>query len=328
MKLRRFRLSLVALVIASLAGCTSTAAHRAFNEDRDPITIENCGAQVTFDTSPQRVVLLRSGAVPFLHALGVMDRVVARAGQYPHEYYDQTTIAELDRIPLLTEKVDSSGHLQISAETVIAQTPDLVLGMNDTLPREKLAAFGIPLLEEPALCGVAGSVPAFDDIYEQLRVYGDVFDRREEAERAAALWEAEYDEIVGGAAGTQLTGAVLFPTVGGGVTYAYGSGSMATAQLEAAGIDNVFSDVSERVFEVTAEELLTRDPDVLVLLHSDGEPEAVVDAIERVPGTSQLSAVRSGRVMTLLFNFVEPATPLTIDGLRAIVDRFGGVDPW
>ena len=43
------------------------------------MTIENCGAEVTFDQAPERVVLLKSSAVPFLHEIGVMDRVTARA---------------------------------------------------------------------------------------------------------------------------------------------------------------------------------------------------------------------------------------------------------
>jgi iron complex transport system substrate-binding protein len=67
------------------------------------VTIENCGADVTFEQAPDRVVLLKSSSVPFLHELGVMDRVTARAGQYPDDYYDDETVAELDAIPLLTD---------------------------------------------------------------------------------------------------------------------------------------------------------------------------------------------------------------------------------
>ncbi len=116
---------------------------------------------------------------------------------------------------------------------------------------------------------------------------------------------------------------MLYPTVGGGTTYAYGTGSMAHPQLEAAGFENVFGDVDERVFEVTLEELLGRDPDVLVLLHSEGEPGPVEDAITGLPGAEDLTAVRNGDVMTQLFNFTEPPSPLVFEGLARIVDRFG-----
>ena len=118
---------------------------------------------------------------------------------------------------------------------------------------------------------------------------------------------------------------MLYPTVGGGVTYAYGTASMAHPQLEAAGFRNVFDDVDERVFEVTIEELLGRNPDVLVLLHSDGDPAAVEKALTGLPGAGDLTAVRTGNVMTQLFNFTEPPTPLSIDGLERIVDGSAGL---
>jgi len=289
-----------------------------------PVTVTNCGADVTFDAAPERVVLLKSAAVPFLHELGVMDRVTARAGQYPSEYYDDETLTELDAVPLLTDRTDTSGHLQISPEVVIGQEPDLVLGEVDNLDRATLAAVGIPLLEEPALCETGSRQPGFDDIYAQMEQYGEVFDRSEEAARAVErLRERQAAVERGAGAGTGRTAAVLYPTVGGGVTYAYGTGSMAHPQLQAAGLENVFGDVRERVFEVSVEELLGRDPDVLVLLHSDGDPAAVEQAVTGLPGAEDLTAVREGAVMTQLFNFTEPPTPLSIEGTERIVERFG-----
>ena len=289
-----------------------------------PVSVSNCGATVGFDSAPERVVLLKSSAVPFLHELGVMGTVIARAGQYPDEYYDDATRAELDEIPLLTDELDSSGHLRISQEVVIGQAPDLVLGEVDNLSRETLDAVGIPLLEEPALCEQAGDAPELADIYDQLELYGRVFDRPAEARAAVDRLRARVaavEEQVG--RGSGRTAAVLYPTVGGGTTYAYGTGSMADPQLRAAGFTNVFGDVDERVVEVTLEELLGRDPDVLVLLHSEGEPEPVEEALTALPGAEELTAVRNGDVMTQLFNFTEPPSPLSVDGLERIVDRFG-----
>jgi iron complex transport system substrate-binding protein len=306
-----------------LTGC-GAAADGGAGAARE-VTVSNCGTDVTVTSPPERVVLLKSGAVPYLSALGVMDRVTARAGAYPSEYYDEQTLAALDEVPLLTDEMDTSGHLQISKEVVIAEEPDLVLGEVDNLSRSTLDAVDVPLIEEPALCASgADTDPSFDDVSDQLAVYGEVFDRQEEAAGAAAALEdrvAAVRERVEGA--PTRTAAVLYPTVGGGTTYAYGSASMAQPQLEAAGLENVFGDTDERVFEVTLEELLGRDPDVLVLLHSDGDPAAVQAALEDLPGAEELTAVREGQVMTQLFNFTEPATPLAVDGLERIVDRFG-----
>ncbi|MFC7534765.1 ABC transporter substrate-binding protein [Actinoplanes sp. GCM10030250] len=319
--LRLFAVSAAAVLLAAGCGANdSTGDEAAAAGSGYPLTVSNCGADVTFDEAPQRVVLLKSAAVPYLHSLGVLDRVTAKAGQYPKDYYDAATQAGLDRISLLTDKTDTSGHLQISKEVVISQQPDLVLGEVDNLSRDTLSAVDIPLLEEPALCPGATAVPAFDDIYAQMRSYGRIFDRPAEAEAAVSALQARMAGIK--KTTPQRTAAVLYPTVGGGVTYAYGSTSMAHPQLEAAGFTNVFAESKERVFEITLEELLGRNPDVLILLYSDGDPKAVEAAVTGLPGAGKLKAISGGNVMTQLFNFTEPQSPLSIDGLEKIVHRF------
>ncbi|KXK61158.1 ABC transporter substrate-binding protein [Micromonospora rosaria] len=322
------RLAVTATLCATvllLAACGGgSGAGTSAGGEGYPVTVTNCGVDVTFDAAPQRVVLLKSAAVPYLHSLGVLDRVTARAGQYPKEYYDAATLAALDRIPLLTDRTDTSGHLQISKEVVISQQPDLVLGEVDNLSRDTLSAVDIPLLEEPAMCPNSTAVPTFDDIYAQMRAYGRVFGREAEAASAVTALTQRVTAIRARAqTASGRTAAVLYPTVGGGVTYAYGTASMAHPQLEAAGLRNVFGDSPERVFEVTVEELLGRNPDVLILLYGDGDPSAVEQGLTSLPGAANLKAVRDGTVMTQLFNFTEPPSPLSVDGLERIVDRFG-----
>jgi iron complex transport system substrate-binding protein len=315
-----------ALVLTTTTACgagsdTGTGTEAA--EGGFPVTIENCGAEVTFDAPPERVVMLKSSAVPYLHALGVMDKVVARAGEYPADYYDSATRAELDDIPLLTDEMDTSGHLQISKEVLIAEQPDLVLGEVDNLSRDTLGAVDIDLLEEPAMCPQGVDDPGFDDVYSQLEAYGRVFDKQDEAAKAVADLRRRVTDLETEKVGNGRTAAVLYPTVGGGVTYAYGTRSMAHPQLEAAGFEDVFADVDERVFEVSTEDLLERDPDVLILLHNAGDPAMVEESITRLAGAEDLTAVRNGDVMAQLFNFTEPPSALSVDGLERIIDRFG-----
>nr|WP_221373923.1 ABC transporter substrate-binding protein [Actinoplanes polyasparticus] len=315
------KIATLSAVLLLAAGCEAPEnSSMSAPGDEFPLTVRNCGADVIFEKAPERLVMLKSAAVPYLHDLGVLGKVTARAGQYPKAYYDTATLAELDRIPLLTDKTDTSGHLQISKEVVISQTPDLVLGEVDNLSRDSLSAVGIPLLEEPAMCPGTTSAPTFDDIYRQLDTYGKIFERPAEATAAVTALKERMAKFKGEPTGR--TAAVLYPTVGGGVTYAYGAASMADPQLRAAGFENVFGDNKERVFEVTLEELLGRNPDVLILLHGDGDPAQVEQAVTRLPGAGKLKAVRDKAVMTQLFNFTEPPSPLSVDGLEKIVERF------
>ena len=198
-----------------------------------------------------------------------------------------------------------------------------MIGETDNLNRDTLAAVNIPLLEEPGLCGKGLEDPGFDDIYAQMDFYGKVFDRQNEATAAVNRLKDRLATVEGKADTTQRrTAAVLYPTVGGGVTYAYGKRSMAEPQLEAAGFTNVFGDVNERVFEVTLEKLIGLNPDVLVLLYSDGDPEKVTQAITALPGAEKLTAVKNSDVMPQLFNFTEPPSPLAVTGLERIEQRF------
>lgn len=292
-----------------------------------PITVTNCDTEFTFDSAPDSVLVLGRGEIfHILYDLGVAETVVARAGAFPTEYYDGGGAAAIEAVPSLGDDLDDSGHLQISQEAILDTDPDLAIGLPDGIDRAGLDDAGIPVLDQPANCPAGIDDISYEDIYDQVEMYGRIFDRTERAaeivadlaERIAAVESSASD--VG--AGRDI--AILYPTVGGGTAYAYGNLSMSHEQVTTAGFTNVFADTDERVFEVTAEELISRDPDVLILLHSDGEPGPVEDAVRNLPGAEGITAVREGAILTQLFGFGEYASPLVVDGLERIVAEFGG----
>lgn len=319
----RIRTPLLALVLLATA-CAPAEEAAPSSGEGFPVTVRNCGVDVTFDAPPERVALLESAPVTILHGLGVLDRAVLRAGAFPDEYYDAETNAAIAGIESLGEDLDESGHLQISQEVIIAQQPDLVMGLPDGITRESLSGSDIDALVQPVYCPDGVDATTFDDVYEQVETYGRIFDRNDEAAKLVADLRERVTAVEESAKGRpERTAAVLFPTVGGGSGYAYGNRSMAHPQLAAAGFTNVFGDIDERVFEVTTEQLIAADPDVLVLLHVDGDPGDVKNALVALPGADGLRAVRNDDVLVQLFNFTEPPTPLSMNGLERIADRFG-----
>ncbi|ATG50174.1 ABC transporter substrate-binding protein [Brachybacterium vulturis] len=285
-----------------------------------PLTLTDCDAEVVLPAAPERVVLLDSAPVTTLAGLGVLDRVVARAGSFPEGYYDDDLTGRLAGIPVLSEDIDTTGHLQISQEVVIAQRPDLVLGLPDGVTREGLRAAGAEVLIPRSYCGGLEERARFEMLFEEISTYGAVFDR---AAEAVALVGALQERIETAAAlplGVS-TAAVLYASAGGGPLYAYGAPSMATAQLDALGIENVFAGTAQRVFESGTEPLLAADPDLLIVLHEGTVPEE--ELLTELLGSSRLDslrAVQDSAVLPLLFNFTEPASPLIVDGLERIGD--------
>lgn len=325
----RFLVATVGVLAVALTGCAApmnspAVAKRATDGGTSyPLTIENCGDEVVFTAPPERVVLLESAPATILDALGVLDSVVSRAGPFPDGYYDDALAERIDTIETLSDEIDASGHLMISAEVVLAQEPDLVLGLPDGLTRAGLRDGGSNALVQPVYCPTGVDDTTFDSLYGQILTYGEIFDRNDEAEQLVALLTSRVATVEESTAHTpERTAAVLYPSAGGGPLYAYGRASMSQPQLEAAGFTNVFDDTSERVFEVSIEELIDRDPDVLILLYQ-GDPTGVRDEVENLPGSDALRAVASGDVLVQLFNFTEPPSPLSVTGLERIVERFG-----
>ncbi|MGO1927432.1 MAG: ABC transporter substrate-binding protein [Brachybacterium tyrofermentans] len=285
-----------------------------------PLELANCEATLTFDAPPQRIVLLESAPVTTLDGIGVLDRVVARAGVFPPGYYDEELDARVEEIPTLSDDIDASGHLQISQEMVIAQTPDIVFGLPDGVTREAMADAGAQVVVQDIYCGTDDERASFETLYSTIATYGRIFDHAQEAEDlTAALTDRVAVVSESAEALRTTTAAVLYPSLGGGPLYTYGAGSMVTAQLDALGIENVFADTAERVFEISSEPLLAADPDVLIVLYQgEGDGSDVTAEMTTQDQLTGLRAVQDEAVLPLLFNFAEPASPLVVEGLERI----------
>lgn len=297
--------------------------------DHEPITIENCGEEVTIEAPPERVVLLGLDSVPLLDAVGALDRVVARSGAIPDGVYGKETVETLEGSPRIDEGEDSSGTVRVSLEAVIAEQPDLVIGYEPEgtgITRDALARAGIPLIAIPAFCPDPDQIPAnpgFDDVYGQVEFYGRLFDAEDEAAETVvdlrgrvASVERSFQSSSGRAAATLYVSPGAPPS-------AYGRSSMSHALMDAAGLTDVFGDVDERVFEVNPEELFARDPDVLILVHGEDDPETVENEFLALPGAESLTAVREGDVLVQPFALTNLPTPLAVEGLENTAREFG-----
>ncbi|AWB84280.1 ABC transporter substrate-binding protein [Corynebacterium liangguodongii] len=277
-------------------------------------TVANCGREVAFTHAPERVVLQDSTAVATLDGLGVLDKVVAKAGFFPREYFTDAVNAQLDAIPSLSDRLNNTGHIQITKEAVMADNPDLIVGYSDTVNPETAGA--VPILSEPGFCGEITSA-SWADVGAQIDLYARAMGV---PERAGAVIKGVDTRIahLDASVGEGRSVAFVYPGLEGGTTYGYGAASMAAPVAASLGLRNVFADVGERVFDISAEQLVAANPDVIVVLNS-GEDDAV-GAVTSLPGADSIAAVRSGEVVPMYLSFIEPASPLSVAGAEALQD--------
>ena len=295
----------------------------AAQDDGFPLTFTNCDTEFTLDSPPERVMLMEAAAPSLLFAAGAMDRVIARIEDFPEEYYTADEMAVLNDIPALLAEHTSTGGVEVSVEAIIDFDPDIVIGYDTaTITHDALADVGIQLYVMPPFCDNP-PMPSFASILDEVRFYGELFGTTEAANASAAALEAAVASAADAPVADGQTSAALYVSSDGSAIYAYSSLGMVHPLMEALGMTNVFAELSERVPEVSIEEIIGRNPENLVLLYEDNEgvgitPEEIIALVTDLPGAGSITAVEQGALYPLLFNYAEPPTPLVVKGLSKL----------
>ncbi|MEP7764953.1 putative F420-0 ABC transporter substrate-binding protein [Sanguibacter sp. 25GB23B1] len=287
---------------------TSASASTAY-----PLTLDNCGVEVTFDTAPTAVVTIKSSTTEMLLALGVGDRVVGTA--YPDgpvaDWLAEDAAANPAIDTPLSDKVPGQ-------EAVLALAPDLVYAgweSNVTAEgagaRDSFAAFGIATYVAPSACKDADYQPdplTFDDVFAEIEEVGEVFDVSADAAELVASQRADLDAVVADDRG--LT--ALWYSSGSDIPYV-GAGIGAPQMImDAVGVENIAAEIHDTWSPFSWEEAIAADPDVIILVDSPwNSADSKIEMLEGNPATANLTAVREGRYLEVPF-------PATEAGVRSV----------
>ncbi len=140
------------LALAALATAVFCVSVRA-EPTQYPLTIENCGQEITFDKAPERTVALGQNSAEVMLLLGLEDRMVGTA------FWPNRVLPELKAA---NDTVETLSVEFPSLEAVLAKEPDFVAAMLVTLmgpdskvaKREDFETLGIPTYLSPSACSV------------------------------------------------------------------------------------------------------------------------------------------------------------------------------
>jgi iron complex transport system substrate-binding protein len=278
-----------------LAGC-ATAAPASTPTAEGPLTLSNCGVEVTFDAAPERVVTIKSTSTEMLLALGLGDRIVGTAfqdGPVPDEW-----AADAVGLPVLADKMPSE-------EVVLAAEPDLVYSGWESAfspdaagDREELEALGVASYVQPAACQSAEQPGKLD--FDEISEVADIFDVS--ADELLAAQQEELDAI------EPLAGDLTAFWWSSGTDTPYVGAGIGAPQLilETAGLENIAGDIDMTWSPYGWESVLAADPDVLVLVDADwNTAQKKIDYLKSNPATANLTAVINERFVILPFASTE-----------------------
>ncbi|GAA1530896.1 ABC transporter substrate-binding protein [Brevibacterium picturae] len=244
---------------------TDTAEQQGTGET---VTIENCGQELTFDTTPARVVSLMPTQTELLLRLGLQDSIVAHAQTGVSPLPDELA-QETDDIPVLSTDAPPT------REDLLAAEPDLVVSPTSYEFTAEQGFASIDQLRDNGAeayiatggCADRRNTAEVTDVFTDIENIGTIMDAPDAADDLIADGKDRLAAVEEGIAGqTRPTVAQLF--VEGNSVMAIGAGVEADI-IKTAGGDNVF-DPQDPQFaeffaaEINPEEVISRNPEAIV----------------------------------------------------------------
>lgn len=288
-----------------LGACGREAPARAGTAADHPITVvDDDGRTLTLPHAARRIVSLVPSATEAIVALGAGDRLVGRT-----RYDRDSSVAALPVV---------GGGLDPNLETIVGLTPELVVTWSSDKRgdiRRRLDAARIPTLNL--------SLQDTTDAFRAVTLLGDALGI---PARADGLLSRLRDSL----AATRRLAAVegrrrVFYVVFNDPPMTIGPATFIAQILDLAGGENVFADAAINWPTVSLEQIVRRDPDLVVL--PVGEmPARTLERLRTESGWKDLRAVRRGCVVLVEADVVNrpgPNIARAAEQLRTAIHRDG-----
>jgi ABC-type Fe3+-hydroxamate transport system substrate-binding protein len=259
---------------------------------------DETGRAVTVPDHPHRIICLVPNVTDDVFALGAGADVVA--------------ISDFVEYPAAAKSKPSVGTItDPSIEKIVSLHPDLVLGMphaNNQATLDRLKTLGIPVyLADPH--GVDGILHTLTDL-------GHAIGRDREAQATVARLTLRIDAVRASVKGKSVVS--VFLPVSHDPVITIGKGSYITELIALAGGRSVTDDIRQEWPQISMETVISRAPEALLLLR---EGDITVAGLRKMPGWSQLPAVRTGRAY-LYDRRLDFPSPISIDALEDLARQF------
>jgi iron complex transport system substrate-binding protein len=287
----------------NVAGPPASPENERAASGYEPVTLTNCGREVTFSRPPERAVTMNQAAAEILLALGLEESMVGTA------YLDDSILPELraayETVPVLADQYPTQ-------EVLLAAEPDFVYGSYASAfgdeaagSREQLASLGIGSYLSPVACedrALRPEIVTMQTVFDEIRDLGRIFGVGARAEELIASMEAELAEIR--PTEDTTTRPTIFWYDSEDPPYAGACCGAPNAIIELAGGTNIFADAPGSWSTVTWEEVVARDPEVIVLIEAEWSPaEEKRRELMENPAYASIRAVREQHFVVIDFSY-------------------------
>lgn len=300
-------LATVLLVACAAGGQTPSNSPTTLPPTPQSIRLEDgLGTEIELPAAAQRIVSLAPSNTEILFALGAGSQIIGRDSfsDYPPE--------------ALQIKDVGGGFGNLDVETIIALQPDLVLASPLTAAEQVqgLRDLGLTVFVLP-------NPLQFEDLYTNLMTVARLTGRVEQAETLITQLKQRVQSVDERLGGIEQRPLVFYEIDGTdpNAPWTAGPDTFIDMLITRAGGLNFGHELQGEWVQVSLEEILRRDPD-LILLGDAIWGGVTVEAVMARPGWGELSAVKNQRVYPFDDNIVSRPGPRLVEGLEALARLF------
>jgi len=293
---------LLALLFVSCAGGPARTADPTLTPTLETISIsDGLDREVVLPAPAQRVVSMAPSNTEILFAIGAGSQVVGR-----DEFSDFPVEAQV--LPSI-----GGGFGDFSLEAIVDLEPDLVLAA------EINTAEQVKAIEELGLTVFLLANPTtITEMYTNLSTVGRLVGRVNEAATLIASLEAREAEVESLLSGAADHPKVFYELDGSdpAAPWTAGADTFINTLIEQAGGENIAASVASGYFQLSIEELLVKDPDIILL--GDAAFGVTPEAVALRAGWDALGAVEGNAIFPFDDNLASRPGPRLIDGLEQL----------
>ncbi|MEM1301967.1 MAG: ABC transporter substrate-binding protein [Pseudomonadota bacterium] len=286
-------------------------------------TVESCNRTVTFDSPPERAVSNDVNLTEMMLVLGLADRMVGYTGISGWKTLDEEMRAGVEQLPELSAKYPSK-------EVIIGADADFFFAgwnygmkVGGEVTPETLEPFGVQVYELTESCThiMDKNKASLDDMYNDLLNLGSIFDVSAKAEELVDGYKADLADFTGSLETGDPLRVFVYDS-GEDTPFTAGRYAMPTALIEAAGGQNIMDDFEKSWATVTWEEVVERNPEVVVIVnYGNVTAEEKRAFMMNNPAFADLDAVKNDRFVTLEYVEATPG-PRNIKAVKTLAEAF------
>lgn len=265
------------------------------------VIVDGLDRETTLDGPAQRIVSLAPSNTEILFAIGAGEQVVARDefSDFPVQAADLPSIG--------------GGFGDYNLETIVELQPDLVLAAEINTPEQ------VKALEDLGLTVFFLSNPtSLEEMYQNLITVAALTGHHKDAEDLAESLHDRVAKVEEDMASLTERPAVFYEldATDPSAPWTAGAGTFINTLIVMAGGENIASDLEGQYLQISVEELLIRDPQVILL--GDAAYGVSPETVKERTGWSNINALVNERIYTFDDNLVSRPGPRLVDGLEQL----------